>query len=96
MDIFAVRLNGQNAGQQQVDTEYDLLANLSVNAGCVMTHEDLLHRMCGLTNLGSPRVIRVQLMRLRQKLGEDGKNPTSIFTEPRVVHRMAERKGQVG
>ena len=29
-------------------------------------------------------------MRLRQKLGEDGENPTYIFAEPRVGCRMAE------
>ena len=27
--------------------------------------------------------------RLRQKLGEDGENPTYIFSEPRVGYRMA-------
>ena len=71
-------------------TEYDLLAEFAVNAGRVVTHEDLLHRVWGPTNPGSPRVIRTQLMRLRQKLGEDGENPTYIFAEPRVRYRMAE------
>ena len=32
---------------------------------------------------------RTHLMRLRQKLGDDAANPTYIFSEPRVVYRMA-------
>ena len=33
------------------------------------------------TDPSNPRVIRARLMRLRQKLGEDGENPTYIFPE---------------
>ena len=73
--------------------QYDLLAELAVNAGRVVTHEELLNRVWVPTNLGSPRVIRTHLMRLRQKLGEDGENPTYIFAEPRVGCRMAEGDG---
>ena len=62
--------------------EYNLLAELAVNAGRVVTHEQLLNRVWGPANPGSPRVIRTHLMRLRQKLGEDGENPTYIFAEP--------------
>ena len=46
--------------------------------------------MWGLTIPGSPRATRTHLMRLRQKLGEDGENPTYIFSEPRVGYRMVE------
>ena len=61
-----------------------------------MTHEDLLHRVWGPTRPGSVQVIRTQLMRLRQKLGEDGENPTYIFAEPRVGYRMAEEERTYG
>ena len=74
-------------------TQYDLLAELAVNAGRVVTHEDLLHRVWGPTRPGSVQVIRTQLMRLRQKLGEDGENPTYIFAEPRVGYRMGVGEG---
>ena len=70
-------------------TEYDLLAELAVNAGRVVTHDELLLRVWGPTNPGSPRTIRTHLMRLCSKLGEDGENPTYIFAEPRVGYRMA-------
>ena len=69
---------------QLTATEYDLLAELAVNAGRVVTHEELLQRVWGPANPGNPRTIRTHLMRLRQKLGEDGENPTYVFSEPRV------------
>ena len=72
------------------------LAELAVNAGRVVTHEDLLHRVWGPTRPGSAQVIRTQLMRLRQKLGEDSENPTYIFAEPRVGYRMAEGERTYG
>ena len=60
-----------------------------MNAGRVVTHEELLQRAWGPVNPGSPRTVRTHLMRLGQKLGEDGENPTCIFSEPRVSYRMA-------
>ena len=78
------------AGQpvQLTATEYNLLAELSVNAGRVLTYEHLLLRVWGVNNSGSPRVIATHLMRLRRKLGEDADNPRYIFAEPRVGYRM--------
>ena len=82
-----VTVAGEEA--QLTATEYDLLAELAVNAGRVVTHEELLQRVWGPANPGNPRTIRTHLMRLRQKLGEDGENPVYIFAEPRVGYRMA-------
>ena len=75
--------------------QYNLLAELAVNAGRVVTHEELLHRVWGPANpAGGMRTIRTHLMRLRRLLGEDAENPTYIFAEPRVGYRMAEGRGQ--
>ena len=68
--------------------EYQLLRELSIHAGRVLTHQHLLQRVWGQTQPGTPRVIRTHLMRLRRKLGEDGDNPKYIFAEPRVGYRM--------
>ena len=78
------------AGQpvQLTATEYNLLAELSVHAGRVLTYEHLLRRVWGVNNSGSPRVIATHLMRLRRKLGEDADSPRYIFAEPRVGYRM--------
>ena len=69
-------------------TEYELLAELSVNAGRVLTHDQLLRRVWGRTHSGDVRVIRTLLRKLRGKLGDDARKPTYIFAERRVGYRM--------
>ena len=82
------------AGQpvELTTAEYELLAELSVNAGRVLTHDQLLRRVWGLTNTGDVRVIRTLVRRLRCKLDDDARSPTYIFAERRVGYRMP--KGQ--
>ena len=79
---------------QLTATEYELLFELSANAGRVLTHDQLLQRVWGLTISGDARVIRSHLMRLRRKLGEDAASPKYIFAEPRVGYRMAKTETQ--
>ena len=73
--------------------EYNLLRELSIHAGRVLTHQHLLQRVWGKTQTATPQVIRTHLNRLRRKLGEDGDNPTYIFAEPRVGYRMERPDG---
>ena len=70
-------------------TEYELLYWLSVNAGRVLTHDQLLQRVWGQGRSGEPWLVRNLVKRLRRKLGDDADNPTYIFTEPRAGYRMA-------
>ena len=69
--------------------EYDLLRVLSARAGQVLTHEQVLRQVWG-ADKGDMRALRSVLLRLRRKLGEDGGDPTWIFSVPRVGYRMAE------
>ena len=73
-------------------TEYELLRELSVNAGRVVTYDQLLRKVWGRTNSNDVRVIRTPVRKLRRKLDDDADNPTYIFTELRVGYRMP--KGQ--
>ena len=73
---------------QLTATEYRLLVELSVNAGRVLTHDQLLRRVWGPKKPGDLRALRTHLRRLRSKLGENASNPTYIFAEPRVGYRM--------
>ena len=73
---------------QLTPTEYDLLSELSVHAGRVLTHNQLLQRVWG-HGTGDARVIRTHLRRLRRKLDENADSPKYIFAEPRVGYRMA-------
>ena len=69
--------------------EYRLLAELSANAGRLLTYEHLLERVWGEKSSGDVRPMRTIVSKLRRKLGDDADNPTYIFTEPRVGYRMA-------
>ena len=69
-------------------TEYDMLFELSVNAGRVLTHEYLTRRVWGPDNSGDAGLVRTIVKKLRQKLGDDAKNPKYILTQPRVGYRM--------
>ena len=79
---------------QLTATEYQLLFALSVNAGRVLTHDQLLRRAWDPKRQGDLRALRAHLRRLRRKLGEDGSNPKYFFAEPRVGYRMAKGEGQ--
>ena len=73
---------------QLTPTEYGMLAQLSANAGRVLTHEHLLERVWGGRSMGSLQPMHTMVSKLRRKLGEDTRSPTYIFTEPRVGFRM--------
>ena len=72
-----------------VPMEYRLLAELSANAGRMLTYEHLLERVWGEKGSDDVRPMRTIVSKLRRKLGDDADNPTYIFTEPRVGYRMA-------
>ncbi|MDE2802192.1 MAG: winged helix-turn-helix domain-containing protein, partial [Chloroflexota bacterium] len=68
--------------------EYRLLRELAMNAGRVLTYENLLRRVWGVTHSGDIRPMRTVISNLRHKLGDDAKEPALILTEPRVGYRM--------
>ena len=69
-------------------TEYKLLFELSVNAGRVLTQDQLLGRVWGRGYSGDSPLLRSFVKKLRGKLKDDANSPTYIFTEPRVGYRM--------
>ena len=74
---------------QLTATEYKLLFELSVNAGQVLTQDQLLRRVWGPDYSGESRILRTFVKKLRRKLRDDANSPRYIFTEPRVGYRMA-------
>ncbi|MCY4528493.1 MAG: winged helix-turn-helix domain-containing protein [Chloroflexi bacterium] len=70
-------------------TEYKLLFELSVNAGRVLSHEQLLDRVWGDRGSGDSQILRAFIKALRRKLGDDVRNPRYIFTKHRVGYQMA-------
>ena len=76
--------------------EYGTLAELSTNAGRVLTYETLLRRVWGLDAGADIRPMRTTINSIRRKLGDAAGNPTYVFTELRVGYRMpkGETQGQ--
>ena len=68
--------------------EYRTLAELSTNAGRVVTYELLLERVWEAEAGADLRPMRTVISTLRRNMGDDADNPTYIFTEPRVGYRM--------
>ncbi len=69
-------------------TEYKLLFELSISAGRVLTHDQILQRVWGWEYSGDVDLLRSTVKNLRRKLGDDANDPRYIFTEPRVGYRM--------
>ena len=68
--------------------EYQLLYELSVSPGRVLTHDVLLRRIWGLYSSGDARLVRTLVKRLRRTLGDDANAPRYLFTEPGVGYRI--------
>ena len=67
-----------------IPMEYRLLAELSANAGRVLTYGRLLERVWGERGGGDLRPMRT----IVRKLGDGADSPGYIFTEPRVGYWM--------
>ena len=76
--------------------EYELLFELSIHAGGVVTHNQLLRRLWGPTHSGDMRLLRTLVRRLRRKLADDATSPTYLFAEPRVGYRMPKPQPEPG
>ena len=76
-----------------IATEFDLLRELSVNTGRVLTHEHLPRQVWGHEYTRDSGPTRTIVKRLRRQLGDDARNPSYIFAEPRVGYSMP--KGEI-
>ena len=69
-------------------TEYNLLVELSSKAGRVVSQDELLQQVWGPEYLGEPQLLRSYVKSLRQKLGDNARSPSYIFTEHGLGYRM--------
>ena len=69
-------------------TEYKLIYELSINAGRVLTHDQILQRVWGSMYSSDVQLVRATMRNLRRKLGDDARKPRYIFTDPGVGYRM--------
>ena len=73
---------------QLTPTEYDILRVLVHHAGKVLTHQQLLKEVRGVSYQTETHLLRVHVSNLRQKLEDDPTNPQYILTEPGVGYRL--------
>jgi DNA-binding response OmpR family regulator len=75
--------NRVTLGEQEVNltaTEYRLLSYLARNAGRVVTPDQILEAVWGRDYAGERHILRVNIGRLRQKLGDNSREPRFITT----------------
>ncbi|MDQ4069199.1 MAG: response regulator transcription factor [Actinomycetota bacterium] len=70
-------------------TEFRLLVELARNAERVVSREGLLERVWGYDYLGDSRLVDMAVKRLRDKLGDDARNPRYITTVRGAGYRLA-------
>lgn len=80
-----VRVSGRDV--KLSPKEYDILEQLVVHAGKVLTHRHLLRAVWG-RETADPQYLRVYVRQLRQKLESDPQRPGHILTEPGVGYRL--------
>jgi len=78
-------------GGEQIDLpprEFDLLYALALEAGHVISADDLLARVWGAEYDGEPQVVYVHIRWLREKLEQDPHHPTRIITVRGVGYKL--------
>lgn len=68
--------------------EYDLLRLMVINRDKVLTHGHLLHELWGPNATHKTNYLRIYMMRLRRKLGEDPDSARHFQTESGVGYRF--------
>jgi len=88
--IDLVRRQVTKAGQELrlTATEYELLKALAVNAGMVLTHQQLLRAVWGPGSEGDTHLLQVNISNLRRKLAGESPEASVIVTEPGVGYRL--------
>jgi DNA-binding response OmpR family regulator len=78
-------------GGEEIDLpprEFDLLHTLALEAGNVISVDDLLTRVWGAEYMGESQVIYVHIRWLREKLEKDPHNPRRIITMRGVGYKL--------
>lgn len=68
--------------------EYDLIKNLAIHAGKVLTHKHLLKTIWGPSYEKDSQYLRVYVGQLRRKIEVDPSHPKHLITEPGVGYRL--------
>jgi DNA-binding response OmpR family regulator len=75
--------------------EFDLLYCLALDAGKVVTVNDLLSRVWGAEFTGESQVVYVHMRWLREKIETDPNHPQRLLTVRGIGYKLAAREGDV-
>lgn len=94
IDAFMIDFGGRRVTVNAVpihltSTEYDLLAYLTLNAGRVLTHRQLLQTVWGAEYGAETDYLWAYIRRLRRKIESDPSNPRYLLTLPGVGYSFA-------
>lgn len=82
-----VMMKGQEL--KLTSTEYRLLTYISLNAGRIVTPDQLLDKVWGEQYIGAPHLLQVNIARLRKKMGDNSKHPEYIMTRSGIGYMIA-------
>jgi two-component system KDP operon response regulator KdpE len=88
IDLARRRVTVKGEEIRLTPTEYELLKNLSLHAGKVLTHRHLLRVVWGPGSESDTHYLRVYIGQLRRKIESDPSRPKHIITEPGVGYRL--------
>lgn len=88
VDLVHRRILRDGAEIKLSPKEYDILQQLVIHAGKVLTHRHLLREVWGSDNDDDVAYLRVYIRQLRGKLEPDPARPALILTEPGVGYRL--------
>ena len=80
VDVASRRVTNHGVPLQLTRREFDLLHLLLVNAGAVVTREQLIEEVWDANWFGSTKTLDVHVSSLRKKLGDDLSSPRYIHT----------------
>ena len=88
VDLVHRRISRDGTELRLSPKEYEILRQLVIHAGKVLTHRHLLREVWGTENDDDVVYLRVYIRQLRGKLEADPARPTLILTEPGVGYRL--------
>jgi len=90
IDFASRRVMVESRELKLTSTEYKMLSYISLNAGRVVTPDQLLAKVWGEEYVGAEHLLQVNIARLRKKLGDSAKQPSYILTRPGIGYIMAQ------
>jgi two-component system KDP operon response regulator KdpE len=88
IDLAHRRVKVSEVDVKLTPIEYDLMKNMAINAGKVLTHKQLLKACWGPASENDTHYLRVFIGQLRRKIEAEPARPRHIITEPGVGYRL--------